>query len=83
MRPFTVASDPRLNVLAATLESTGKIPVAGLAIIYGVDRLMSEIRTLTNFIGNTVGTLVIAKWDGALVRRRRGRSWRRNATLAD
>ncbi len=53
-------------VLAATLESTGKIPVAGLAIIYGVDRFMSEIRTLTNFIGNTVGTLVIAKWDGAL-----------------
>jgi aerobic C4-dicarboxylate transport protein len=53
-------------VLAATLESTGKIPVAGLAIIYGVDRFMSEIRTLTNFIGNTIGTLVIAKWDGAL-----------------
>jgi aerobic C4-dicarboxylate transport protein len=53
-------------VLAATLETTGKIPVAGLAIIYGIDRFMSEIRTLTNFIGNTVGTLVIAKWDGAL-----------------
>ncbi|MEO5958810.1 MAG: C4-dicarboxylate transporter DctA, partial [Opitutaceae bacterium] len=53
-------------VLAATIESTGKIPVAGLAIIYGIDRFMSEIRTLTNFIGNTVGTLVIAKWDGAL-----------------
>jgi len=53
-------------VLAATLESTGKIPVAGLAIIYGIDRFMSEIRTLTNFIGNTIGTLVIAKWDGAL-----------------
>ena len=53
-------------VLAATLETTGKIPVAGLAIVYGVDRFMSEIRTLTNFIGNTVGTLVVAKWDGAL-----------------
>jgi aerobic C4-dicarboxylate transport protein len=53
-------------VLAATLESTGKIPVAGLAIVYGIDRFMSEIRTLTNFIGNTVGTLVVAKWDGAL-----------------
>jgi aerobic C4-dicarboxylate transport protein len=53
-------------VLAATLESTGKIPVASLAIIYGIDRFMSEIRTLTNFIGNTVGTLVVAKWDGAL-----------------
>ncbi|MBI5771006.1 MAG: C4-dicarboxylate transporter DctA [Verrucomicrobia bacterium] len=53
-------------VLAATLETTGKIPVAGLAIIFGIDRFMSEIRTLTNFIGNTIGTLVIAKWDGAL-----------------
>ena len=52
-------------VLAATLETTGKIPIASLAIIYGIDRFMSEIRTLTNFIGNTVGTLVIAKWDGA------------------
>ena len=53
-------------VLAATLETTGKIPVASLAIIYGIDRFMSEIRTLTNFIGNTVGTLVIARWEGAL-----------------
>ena len=53
-------------VLAATLETTGKIPVAALAIIFGIDRFMSEIRTFTNFIGNTVGTLVVAKWDGAL-----------------
>jgi aerobic C4-dicarboxylate transport protein len=53
-------------VLAATLETTGKIPVAGLAIIYGIDRFMSEIRTLTNFIGNTIGTLVIARWEGAI-----------------
>jgi aerobic C4-dicarboxylate transport protein len=53
-------------VLAATLETTGKIPIAALAIIFGIDRFMSEIRTLTNFIGNTVGTLVVAKWDGAL-----------------
>ncbi len=53
-------------VLAATLQSTGKIPPASLAIVYGIDRFMSEIRTLTNFIGNTVGTLVVAKWDGAL-----------------
>jgi len=53
-------------VLAATLETTGKIPVASLAIIYGIDRFLSEMRTLTNFIGNTVGTLVVAKWDGAL-----------------
>ena len=53
-------------VLAATLETTGKIPIAALAIIFGIDRFMSEIRTLTNFIGNTVGTLVIARWEGAL-----------------
>ncbi len=53
-------------VLAATLDATGKIPVAGLALIYGIDRFMSEVRTITNLIGNTVATLVIAKWDGAL-----------------
>jgi aerobic C4-dicarboxylate transport protein len=51
--------------LAATLEATGRIPVAGLALIIGVDRFMSEIRTFTNLIGNTVATLVVAKWDGA------------------
>ena len=53
-------------VLAATISTTGKIPVASLAVIFGIDRFMSEIRTLTNFIGNTVGTLVVAKWDGSL-----------------
>ncbi|HWA08951.1 MAG TPA: dicarboxylate/amino acid:cation symporter [Opitutaceae bacterium] len=52
-------------VLAATLETTGKIPPAGLAIIYGIDRFMSEIRTFTNLVGNTVATLVVSKWDGA------------------
>jgi aerobic C4-dicarboxylate transport protein len=51
--------------LAATLEATGKIPVAGLALIIGIDRFMSEMRTFTNLIGNTVATLVVAKWDGA------------------
>ena len=52
-------------VLAATLSTTGKIPVAALAMIFGIDRFMSEVRTLTNFIGNAVGTLVVAKWDGS------------------
>jgi aerobic C4-dicarboxylate transport protein len=37
-----------------------------MALILGVDRFMSEARAITNFIGNTVATLVIAKWDGAL-----------------
>ena len=51
--------------LAATLASTGTVPVAGMALILGVDRFMSEARAITNFIGNTVATLVIAKWDGS------------------
>jgi aerobic C4-dicarboxylate transport protein len=50
--------------LAATLATTGSIPVAGIALIIGVDRFMSEARAITNFIGNTVATLVIAKWCG-------------------
>src|SRR5688572_3315858 len=52
-------------VLAATLEMTKKIPVAGILLLLGVDRFMSEARAITNFIGNTVATLVIAKWEGA------------------
>jgi aerobic C4-dicarboxylate transport protein len=51
-------------VLAATLKSTGKIPVEGMALILGVDRFMSEARAITNFIGNTVATLLLARWDG-------------------
>ena len=51
-------------VLAATLAATGKVPVAGMALILGVDRFMSEARAITNFIGNTVATLVVARWDG-------------------
>ena len=42
------------------------VPVAGMALILGVDRFMSECRALTNFIGNAVATIVIAKWEGAL-----------------
>ncbi|MBX3749937.1 MAG: dicarboxylate/amino acid:cation symporter [Opitutaceae bacterium] len=51
-------------VLAATLASTGKVPVAGMALILGVDRFMSEARAITNFIGNTVATFIVARWDG-------------------
>ena len=50
--------------LAATLASTGHVPVAGMALILGVDRFMSEARAITNFIGNAVATLVVAKWNG-------------------
>lgn len=50
--------------LAATLASTGTIPVAGLALILGIDRFMSEARAITNLIGNTIAMLVVAKWEG-------------------
>jgi aerobic C4-dicarboxylate transport protein len=50
--------------LAATLATTGEIPVAGLALLLGVDRFLSEARAVTNFIGNAVGTLVVARWNG-------------------
>ena len=50
--------------LAATLVSTGTIPVAGLALILGIDRFMSEARAITNLIGNTIAMLVVAKWEG-------------------
>jgi aerobic C4-dicarboxylate transport protein len=53
-------------VLAATLSSTGTIPVASIALILGVDRFMSEARALTNLIGNGVATVVVAKWEKAL-----------------
>jgi len=52
--------------LAATLSSVGTVPVAGLALLLGVDRFMSEARAITNLIGNGVATVAIAKWEGAL-----------------
>jgi aerobic C4-dicarboxylate transport protein len=52
--------------LAATLAVVPSIPVAGLALILGVDRFMSEARALTNFIGNGVATVVVSKWENEL-----------------
>jgi aerobic C4-dicarboxylate transport protein len=49
-------------VLAATLSAVGHVPVAGLALILGIDRFMSEARALTNLVGNGVATIVVAKW---------------------
>lgn len=49
--------------LAATLSSLGTIPVAGITLLLGIDRFMSQIRSLTNLIGNGVATVVIAKWE--------------------
>lgn len=52
--------------LAATLATTGTIPVASIALILGIDRFMSEARALTNLIGNGIATIVVAKSEGAL-----------------
>jgi aerobic C4-dicarboxylate transport protein len=49
-------------VLAATLSAVGAVPVAGLALILGIDRFMSEARALTNLIGNGVATVVVGRW---------------------
>jgi aerobic C4-dicarboxylate transport protein len=51
-------------VLAATLSAVGDVPVAGLALILGIDRFMSEARALTNLIGNGVATVVVGRWCG-------------------
>jgi len=51
-------------VLTATLSTMHTIPVEGVVLLLGVDRLMSEVRSLTNLIGNGVATVVIAKWEG-------------------
>jgi aerobic C4-dicarboxylate transport protein len=52
--------------LAATLSATGSIPVAGLTLLLGIDRFMSEARALTNFVGNAVATLVVSRWENQL-----------------
>jgi aerobic C4-dicarboxylate transport protein len=52
--------------LAATLTVVPSVPVAGLALILGIDRFMSEARALTNMIGNAVATIVVARWEGEL-----------------
>ncbi|MBF1994704.1 dicarboxylate/amino acid:cation symporter [Serratia symbiotica] len=49
-------------VLAATISAVGHLPLAGLALILGIDRFMSEARALTNLVGNGVATVVVAKW---------------------
>jgi aerobic C4-dicarboxylate transport protein len=54
--------------LAATLTVVPTVPVAGMTLILGIDRFMSECRSLTNFVGNAVATVVVARWDDALDR---------------
>ena len=53
-------------VLAATLGAVGTIPVASIALVLGIHRLMAEALTFVNLIGNSVATIVVAKWEGAL-----------------
>ncbi len=73
--------------LAATLSSFPELPVAGLALLLRVDRFMSEARAITNFIGNGVATVAVARWEGALDRDRIARvlgevTWSRAAPEA-
>lgn len=53
-------------VLAATLTALGTIPVAGIMLIFGIDKFMSECRALTNLCGNAVATIVVSRWEGQL-----------------
>jgi aerobic C4-dicarboxylate transport protein len=53
-------------ILVASLPSLGVIPVAGLTIVYGIDRFMSEARAITNIIGNATATIIMAKWEKEL-----------------
>ena len=54
--------------LAAVLPVVGTVPVAALALILGIDRFMSEARAITNLIGNSVATVVVAKWENEIDR---------------
>ena len=55
-------------VLAATLASTGAVPVGAIALVLGVHRILAEALTFVNLIGNSLATLVVARWEGALDR---------------
>jgi aerobic C4-dicarboxylate transport protein len=70
-------------VLAATLSAVGAVPVAGLALILGIDRFMSEARALTNLIGNGVATVVVGKWTGDLDVERMRRQLNSGASVED
>jgi aerobic C4-dicarboxylate transport protein len=52
--------------LSATLQAVPTVPMAGLTLLLGVDRFMSEMRALTNLVGNGVATIVVAKWEDEL-----------------
>ena len=56
----------KVIVLAASLSAVGHVPIAGLALIFGIDKFMSEARALTNLVGNGVATIVVGKWCNAV-----------------
>ena len=67
-------------ILAATLSVVPSVPVAGMALILGIDRFMGECRALTNLVGNAVATIVVAKWTGALDTKQLGLALSRGRT---
>jgi len=69
--------------LAATLSSLGTVPVAGIALLLGIDRFMSEARSFTNLIGNGVATVVVAKWEGEFNEKRANAVLRGETLLPD
>jgi aerobic C4-dicarboxylate transport protein len=69
-------------VLAATLAATGTIPVASVALVLGIHRLMSQALTPTNLIGNAVATIAVAKWEKAIDENRLKRVLDGDASLA-
>lgn len=68
--------------LAATLSIVPSVPVAGMALILGVDRFMSECRSLTNFVGNAVAAIVVARWENKLDRARLDSALRGDVALS-
>ncbi|GHK01998.1 hypothetical protein SY2F82_37950 [Streptomyces sp. Y2F8-2] len=52
--------------LTATLSTVGSVPAAGIMLIFGIDKFMSECRALVDFFGNAVATLTVAKWENGL-----------------
>jgi len=53
-------------VLAGTLAALGTVPVASIALVLGIHRLMAEALTFVNLVGNSVATIVVARWEGAV-----------------
>ena len=67
--------------LAATLSVVPAVPVAGMALILGIDRFMSECRALTNFVGNACATIVVARWDNALNKEQLDRTLKKHQSI--